>query len=145
MFTFLIQLLIGIVGGISAGLQAPFTGVMGQKVGELGSVTITYCGGAIVVAVITLLSGGGGLSAWRSIPWYAFAAGPIGLVIIGSLAYNIPRLGATPATTLFVVSWLVFSLFVDQFGWFGVELKEIDFGRIVGVIALLGGTYLVIR
>lgn len=145
MITFLIQLLVGIVGGVAAGLQAPFTGVMGQRVGELGSVAITYCGGAILVAIITVLAGGGGLSEWRTIPWYAFAAGPLGLVIIGSLAYSVPRLGATTATTLFVVSWLVFSLLVDQFGWFGVELKQIDFGRILGIIALLGGTYLVIR
>ncbi len=145
MITFIIQLLVSIIGGFAAGLQASFTGLMGQRVGELGSVAITYCGGALVIAVITILSGGGGLSAWRTIPWYAYLAGPLGLVIIGSLSYRVPRLGATAATTLFVVSWLFISVLIDQFGWLGVPVKTIEFGRIIGIIALLGGTFLVIR
>lgn len=145
MIPFLINLLIGLLGGIAAGLQAPFTGLMGQRVGELGSVTITYCGGALVIAVIALASGGGGLSEWRSIPWYAFAAGPLGLVIIGTLAFTVPRLGATASTTLFVVAWLLFSALVDQFGWFGVDPKTLDLQRTLGIAALLAGTFLVIR
>ncbi len=145
MLPFLFQLLVGLIGGVAAGLQAPFTGVMGGKVGEMGSVAITYCGGAILIAIITVLSGGGGLSEWRSLPWYVYLAGPMGLVIIGTLSYTVPRLGATTATTLFVVAWLLFSAAVDQFGWFGTEVKQLDFGRTLGMIALLGGTYLVIR
>lgn len=145
MIPFLINLLVGIVGGVAAGLQAPFTGVMGQKVGELGSVAVTYGGGCLLVIAIAILSGGGGLSEWRSIPWYAYAAGPLGLVIIASLSYTVPRLGATGSTTLFVISWLLFSALVDQFGWFGVDVRALDFGRIFGILALLLGTYFVIR
>ena len=142
---FIVQLLIGIAGGIAAGLQAPFTGVLGQRVGDMGSVFITYGGGAIVIALITLLSGGGGLSEWRSLPWYVYLAGPMGLIIIGSLSYTVPRLGTGSATTLFVLSWLIFSAVTDHFGWFGVAQRPFDLSRIIGTGALLLGTWLVIR
>ena len=145
MISLLVQLLVGIAGGVASGLQAPFTGLMGQKMGEVAAVFTTYVGGAVVIALITLFTGGHGLSAWRSLPWYVFLAGPLGLVIIGSLSYTVPRLGATTATTLFVLSWLAFSALADHFGWFGLETRPLDLARMAGVLALIAGTWLVIR
>ena len=141
----LIQLIIGIVGGIAAGLQSPFTAIMGGKTGELTSVFFTYVGGAIVIAAIVAASGGGQVSQWRTIPWYAFLAGPLGLVIIGSLAYTVPRVGSVGATTIFVLSWLLFSAVTDHFGWLGVPQRSLDLSRILGLVALILGTWLVIR
>ena len=145
MITFLIQILIGITGGIAAGMQAPFNGIMGQKMGDVASVFVTYVGGAVVIIVIALATRGSGLSEWRSVPWYVFLAGPIGLVIIGSLSYTVPRLGTSTATTLFILSWLLFSAVVDHFGWFGLETRALDLSRTLGIGALLLGTWLVIR
>ena len=148
MVTLIINLLVGIIGGIAAGLQAPFTGVMGQKVGELGSVLFTYGLGAIVILLIVLgaaATGSTDLSAWRTIPWWAFLAGPLGLVIIGSLAYAVPRVGATTATMLFLVGWLIFSAIIDHFGWFGTPIKPFNLQRSLGVLTLLVGGWLVLR
>jgi transporter family-2 protein len=145
MFTFLIQLFVGIVGGIAAALQAPFSGIMGQKLDDMSSVFITYVGGALLISLITLFSGGAGLAEWRSLPWYVFLAGPLGLVIIGALSYTVPRLGTLTATTLFVLAWLICSAIIDHFGWFGLQSRPIDLGRAGGVGALIIGTWLVIR
>lgn len=145
MISFLVQLLVGIAGGIASGLQAPFSGLMGQRMGEVASVFVTYVGGALVIAIITLFTGGHGLSGWRTLPWYVFLAGPLGLVIVGSLSYTVPRLGATTATTLFVLSWLAFSALADQYGWFGLATRPLDVSRLLGVLALIAGTWLVIR
>lgn len=144
MLSLLLPILIGLIGGAAAGLQAPFTGIMGQKTGELTSVFFTYAGGGVVIALILLFSGGGQLSQWRSIPWYAFAAGPLGLIIIGSLAYAVPRVGAAAATTLFVASWLIISAVIDQFGWFGVPTQPLDLKRALGIAGLMVGTWLMI-
>ena len=145
MIQFLIQLLIGLIGGVAGGLQAPFAGIMGQKTDDLTSVFITYVGGAIAVTAITLVVGGGQLSEWRTIPWYAFLAGPLGLVIVGSLSYTVPRLGAATATTVFVLAWLGFSAVIDHFGWFNVPMRPLDLSRGAGLLALILGTWLVVR
>ena len=148
MIPFLINLLIGIIGGIAAGLQAPFTGIMGQKVGELGSVLITYTLGAVAILIIAAgasFIGAIDMSQWRQIPWWAFLAGPIGLIIIGSVSYSIPRLGATSATMLFLVGWLIFSAIIDHFGWFGIPIKPFNFSKIAGSLTLLLGGWLILR
>lgn len=148
MIALIINIIVSIIGGIAAGLQAPFTGVMGQKVGELGSVLFTYGLGALVILIIVLgavATGTADLSQWRTIPWWAFLAGPLGLVIIGSLAYAVPRMGATTATMLFLVGWLIFSAIVDHFGWFGTEIKPLNLQKSIGVLTLLLGGWLVLR
>ena len=142
---FVLQILAGILGGTAAALQGPFTGIIGEKVGDLTSVFITYCGGAAVIALIVFASGGGQLSQWRVLPWYVYLAGPLGLVIIWSLSFTVPRLGATGATILFILSWLACSVVIDQFGWLGVDARPVDWSRALGLGALLLGTWLVLR
>ncbi|MFT5196969.1 MAG: transporter family-2 protein [Candidatus Promineifilaceae bacterium] len=148
MIPFLINLLIGIIGGIAAGLQAPLSGLMGQKVGELGSVFITYGLGAIAILVIVIGASFFGLadfSQWREIPWWAFLSGPIGLIIIGSISYSVPKLGASNATMLFLIGWLVFSAVTDHFGWFEVPIKPFNLSRIAGSFTLVLGGWLILR
>ena len=148
MIPLIINLLVAIIGGIAAGLQAPFTGVMGQKVGELGSVLFTYTLGAVailIIAAVAAFMGTADLSNWREIPWWAYLAGPFGLIIIGSISYSIPRLGATSATMLFLFGWLVFSAITDHFGWFGVPIKSFDLSRIAGTATLLLGGWLILK
>ena len=141
-----IQIVLALLGGIAAGLQAPFAGIMGQKVGDVGSVFFTYCGGALLVALYVFAgTRGNAIANWRDIPLYAFAAGPLGLVIIGTLSYSVPRLGAAVATMLFVVAWLILSGIVDHFGWFGLEIRQLTTIRALGMLILIFGTWLVIR
>ena len=142
---FLLQILAGILGGIAAALQGTFTGIMGEKVGDLTSVFITYCGGAALIVLIVFASGGGQLSQWRTLPWYVYLSGPLGLVIIWSLSYTVPRLGVTGATILFILSWLTCSVIIDHLGWLGVDARPVDWGRALGLCALLLGTWLVLR
>ena len=148
MVSLFINLLIAIIGGIAAGLQAPFTGVMGQKVGELGSTFITYGLGAITILVILVgasFSGSTDLSQWRQIPWWAFLAGPLGVIIIGSISYSQPRLGAVNSTMIFLISWLIFSALTDHFGWFGFEVKPFNLSKIVGSLTMIFGGWLILR
>jgi transporter family-2 protein len=142
----IIQIVMALLGGVAAGLQAPFAGIMGQKVGDLGSVFFTYCGGAVLVALFVFVgTGGNALANWRDIPWYAFLAGPLGLVIIGTISYSVPRLGAAVATLLFVVAWLILSGVIDHFGWFGLVIRPLTTTRMLGMLILILGTWLVIR
>ena len=141
----LLPIIAALIGGVAAGLQAPFNGIMGQKVGDLASVFITYGGGALIIALVVLLTGNAQFSEWRTLPWYVFFAGPLGLVIIGTLGFTIPRLGAASTTTLFILSWLAIAVLIDHLGWLGVDVRRIDLSRLIGIGLLLAGTWLVVR
>lgn len=68
MLNLIIVIIVGFMGGLAASVQALFTGVMGQRLGAIESVFFTYTGGGLVIALITLLLGGGNLAAWRTVP-----------------------------------------------------------------------------
>uniref|UniRef100_A0A7S3PBC1 EamA domain-containing protein n=1 Tax=Amphora coffeiformis TaxID=265554 RepID=A0A7S3PBC1_9STRA len=157
------QLMVAVAGGLAAGLQSPFAGIMGQKTHEVTSVFFTYGLGALLASLLTLIlvlvqkndtdnnnNNNNNkemlLENWRDIPWYAFLAGPMGLVVVGSISYTTPRLGATTSTTVFVLVWLCFAAVVDHFGWFDVPMKSIfNVSRLLGIRALILGTWLVVK
>ncbi|MEM7348413.1 MAG: DMT family transporter [Chloroflexota bacterium] len=146
MVALIIQILVGIIGGIASGLQAIFAGLISQRIGELESVFFTYVGGGVLATVLIFaLKGGGNIGAWRTVPWYAFLTAPLGLVIIGSLSYAVPRLGAAATTVVFVTAWLIFTAIFDHFGWLGLSQRSLDLPRIMGVVIMLLGTWLVTR
>ena len=56
-----------------------------------------------------------------------------------------PTLGAAALTGLVVAGQLVFSVLVDQLGWFGFEVHAANWPRLVGCALLVGGAALVSR
>ena len=81
---------------------------------------------------------------WRSIPWYAYLAGPLGIIIISSIGFGIPRIGVASTLTLIVVSQLVVGVILDHFGWLTIA-RPVDIQRLIGIGILFLGTWLVLR
>ncbi len=140
-------LLVGIaaVGGVAVALQAQFMGLMDKAMGTLESVFVTYASGGILIGMIMLVHGGGNLSAWRGVPWYALSAGVMGLLIVGTIGYTVPRLGLVLAFTVMIASQFVMGAVIDHFGLLGAAVRPLDISRLLGVAVLLLGTWLMIR
>ena len=144
MMTILIPLLVALMGGVAGALQAPFIGMIGRAVGDLQSVLITYCVGAIVLILLTfLIQGGMQMEAWRSLPWYVFFSGPLGLLIVGSFSFTVPRLGVATATIMFVAASLTLGAIFDHVGLFGVPPRTLGASRLLGIAIFIIGIWLV--
>lgn len=141
----LLVLLVGVIGGVAAGFQSQFVGVMENHVGSLGSTFITYGSGGVLVGLIFLLSRQGDLSGIREVPWWALLAGLMGIIIIGSLSITVANLGVGKALTLFTATSIIAAAVIDQFGLLGATLKTVDLSRGLGIVLLLAGTWLVVR
>ena len=118
---------------------------MDQRIGSKESVFITYASGGVLAALMMIVARGGHLSAWQNAPWYALCAGILGLVIVGTIGYTVPRLGLTTAFTVIVASQLVVAVILDHFGLFGAAVRAMDLPRITGLILLILGVWLVLR
>jgi transporter family-2 protein len=131
--------------GVAVAIQATFTGLMQRQVGTLESTFITYFSGGVVIGVIILLARGGNLGAASGLPWYAYTAGLLGLVIIFTLSLSVGEMGLVPALVLVTVSQFVVGAVINHFGLLGATVDPIDLGKVAG-FALLGlGTYFVLR
>lgn len=142
---FAILIIVAVMGGIAVVLQSQFVGLLDQGVGSIESVFITYVSGAVLIGLIMLLLGGGNLGAWKSVPWYALTAGVVGLVIIGTLSYSVPRLGLVTAFTVIVATQFIGGALVDHFGLFGAAIHPLNGSKLTGILVLLTGVWLIIR
>lgn len=137
--------LAAIVCGIAVAIQAQFTGAMQRQVGTLESTFITYFSGGLIIALVTIAARGGNLAAARSLPWYVWTAGLLGLVIIFTLSLSVGQMGLVPALVVITVSQFVVGAIINHFGLLGATVNPIDIPKIVGLALLGAGTFLVLR
>ena len=141
----LVIILIGLIGGIAVGLQSPLASMISQRLGIFESVFIVHIGGALIALIPLLFLGGGKLSQWRSVPWYALGAGVFGLVVIGAVSYMIPRVGIAASITTIVAGQLLVGTLLDHFGLLGAAGRSMDLTRAFGLAVVLVGVWLTVK
>lgn len=138
-------ILIGLIGGISVGLQGPIAGAMGQRVGGTASSFIIHLSGMILSGVYLFMRGGEKIRDWHTLPWYMLGAGIFGLILYQVMNVTVPRLGGTMTIALIIVGQLLMGVAVDHFGLFGVAVRPVDLPRVIGILVLFTGSYLIVK
>ncbi|MEM8641556.1 MAG: DMT family transporter [Cyanobacteria bacterium P01_G01_bin.54] len=141
----LILPLLAIAAGCAITLQAQFMGLMDQTLGSKASIVITYAGGGLVAALFALGSGGIQLKTPHHLPWYVFTAGLLGLVVVGTTGYVIPRMGAARGFTVIIAAQFLLAALIDQLGLFNAPLRPLALPQILGILVMLSGVWLVVR
>ena len=145
MIEMIMTIVIGLIGGIAVGTQAPIAGAMGQRVGGAASSLIVHLGGTVASLLLLSARGGEQISQWRNLPWYMLCCGGFGLVLFLAISHTVPKLGAGSAITLIIVGQLVSGIVIDHFDAFGVASRDFDFNRLLAITFLLAGAYLMVR
>ncbi len=145
MQSLIIIILIGLMGGVAVGIQAPLSSMISQRLGVMESVFIIHIGGGIAALIPLLYYGGGKLSQWRTVPWYALCAGIFGLVVIFSMSYMIPRIGVATALIILLAGQLLIGTILDHFGFLGAAIRPLDITRVVGLAVVLVGVWLSVK
>ncbi len=145
MLSVVLTILIGILGGISVGLQGPIASQMSQRIGSAASAFVVHISGAVLADLLLLTRGGEQIQNWRSLSWYMLISGGFGVVLYLTLNHTMPRLGATTALALIIIGQLTVGIIVDQFGWFGVPVRHADLVRLAGAMLLIAGGWLIVR
>jgi len=143
--SFTLLVIVAVVSGIAITLQAQFMGHLDKSFGSLESVFLTYGSGAVIIGLIMLAMRGGNLGAWHLPPWYAYSAGLLGLVIVGTLGYATPRLGLAVTLTIAVASQFILAAIIHHFGLLGAEQEPMNLSRLGGMAAVLIGVWLMVR
>ncbi len=139
-----VVILFGLLGGLAGALQSQFLGVMENRVGTLASTFVTYGLGGLAVGALMVAFGGGKWGELRQLPWWVYAAGLLGLVVVATLGITISNLGLGAGMTLFTSANLVLAAVIDHFGWFAEEARVIDARRLGGITLVVIGTWLVV-
>ena len=136
-------IVVGLIGGIAVGLQVPMSGAMSAKLGPMATSLIIHLGGALVSAVLLIFMGGINLREVDQLPKPFLLAGVSGVVLYLTLAFTLPKVGATVSIALLILAQLTIGLIVDHFGWFGMPQHSMNLARVAGVALLVAGSWLV--
>lgn len=137
--------MIAVAGGAAISFQSLFSGLIGENLGIIESVFIVHLGGLLLASVLLLAVGGGNMSSWSSLPWYTLCAGFLGVIIIASISYVVPRIGLASTLTITISVQLIISATIDHFGLFQATQHPLVPSRVAGILVLLIGTWLVMR
>jgi transporter family-2 protein len=144
MESILFILFVGLIGGIAVVIQASFAGIISNRIGLIENAFFVFGGGLITSLLLILVVDGGKIKDWRTVPWYVYLAGPLGIVIVTSIGYSIPRIGIVATLTLIVATQLIFGAIMDHFGLLTIA-RPLDLPRLIGIAILLVSTWIVLR
>jgi len=138
-------LIMALVGGCIA-LQAPINAGLGKSTGSFAAATISFAVGTLLLAAIVVLSGkAGGLGEVASVEWYYLLGGALGAAYVFSALVLVSHIGAGGVAAATVTGQLTTSVVLDQIGFLGLDKEPISPARVVGILLLLAGTYLIVR
>jgi bacterial/archaeal transporter family-2 protein len=139
-------LLTAVVGGLIA-LQAPINSTLGKSIGTLQAATVSFLIGTVVLATLALTAGGGfgDLGEVRHISALYLIGGLLGAAYVSTVLVTVRTLGAGGVTAATISGQLTMSLVIDQLGILGVEKQPIDAAKVIGVVLLAAGTFLIVR
>lgn len=131
--------------GIQLAAQAPINGGLARSVGKLPAALISFLTGLVAITLICLFAGElaqFGDIGDASLP--SLFPGLIGATWVAVATVTISRIGAGAVAAATIAGQLTCSLFVDNFGWVGVETIPVTGLRVLGVVLLLAGTLMVV-
>lgn len=144
--SFLFLLIAGMAGALMA-VQGCLNSYLGEKLGLLPATFSVQFLGTLAVGGLLLLcfQGGSFLSQVGKIPYYYWLGGPIGVAIIYGVAVAISKIGAGNATTGIIFFQLLTAYLIDHFGFFNQETAPFTVGKIIGILLMVGGAFLLFR
>jgi transporter family-2 protein len=134
------------VGGLIA-LQAPINSGLGKAVGTFQAAFVSFLLGTVVLALIAGVARGGfgQIAEVRTLAPQYLIGGLLGAAYVTTVLVTVRTLGAGAVVAATIAGQLTKSVIIDQFGLLGVDKDPINAMKLVGVLLLAAGTFLVVR
>jgi len=134
---------LAMAAGVAGAMQAAVNAGLSKSAG---------LGPALVVNTVIVLIGAIGL--WAALgakttffpagtSWTLYLGGLCGFVIIASLAFVFPKIGAAYAVALMIGGQCVAALVVDHFGLMGMPRDPLTIQRVIGVALVAAGAVVI--
>jgi bacterial/archaeal transporter family-2 protein len=144
--------LIGMIAAAGAGVllifQPLMNAILARAIGSpfgatLVSLIVSLTGAILMVAI----TGRGTMTreTLSTVPWWVFLAGLVGLIFVLAGVTIAPVTGALVFIVCVIAGQLVGALVADHFGLFGIAVRHVSVGRLLGLALVLGGAVLAQR
>ena len=135
---------------VGVGMLLPLQPAINKELkGHIGShwsaALVSFSVGTLVlVAMVTILRPGlPSAASLAQAPWWAWLGGTIGAVFVTASIVLVPKLGVVLLVGAVVFGQMISSIAIDHFGLVGVKREPVGPLRLVGVIMLIAGVFLI--
>ena len=131
---------ISIFTGIVLAIMISLNGGLGNISGNYASSVIIHFDGLIGI-IFVLIFTKSKIKNLKGIPFYMFTGGLIGILTVLFTNIGFMGLGVSLTVSLSLLGQLVTSLVIDHFGYFNMTVVEFDKKKILGLIVIIAGIY----
>ena len=139
-----VAVLLAVLAGLAGSVQVAVMGRFGGRIGVVEALAFATAVQLVLATTVLLVSrqGFGAIgSAFRS-PIWMWAAGLMGLIVVFTITFAQPRIGAAATIGILIAGQLAMGAAIDRFGLFGVHQIAISWPRAVGIVLLGAGAAL---
>ncbi|MDX2046487.1 MAG: DMT family transporter [Chitinophagaceae bacterium] len=139
---YILPILAGVAMSIQSGINAQLRAAVNQP---LLAAFISFLGGTLALAVMLLFSREPlpPLSAYPAISWYKFTGGFLGMLVVIVAILSVHKIGAANMFVLLVAGQLFTAVMMDHFGVLGLKESPATIQKMIGILLLIAGAYLV--
>jgi transporter family-2 protein len=132
------------LAGLAGSVQVAVMGRFGGRIGVVEALAFATGVQLLLAAVVLLVSrqGLGRLGTAVSAPPWMWVGGLMGLLVVFSITFAQPRIGATATIGILIAGQLVMGAVIDRYGLFGVDQIALTWPRLLGIGLLAAGAAL---
>ena len=133
-----------VLAGLAGSIQVAVMGRFGARIGVVEALTFATAT-QLLLAVSLLLAvrlGTGRIGGAFQAPHWMWAGGFLGLIVVFTITFAQPRIGATATIGILIAGQLGMGAVIDRFGLFGVDQIAISWPRALGIALLAAGAAL---
>lgn len=137
--------LTAVVGGLIA-LQAPINAGLARATGNVPAALISFViGTAILLAIVVVGGKASEVGQFTDVRWYYLLGGLLGAAYVFVVLVTVKYVGAGGVAAATITGQLTASVAIDRLGVLGLEQVSLTPPRVLGVLLLLAGTFLIVR
>ena len=146
--TTLLFLALAFITGALIPIQAATNTAFSKAVGNPFSTGMMVFMIGLLSMVLFLLFTGKGFPTGKQLsaaPAYGYLGGLIVAIYVVMITILVPRIGVGTAIALIVTGQIFCAVAIDHFGFFGVQVRQVDLQRLLGMLLMIVGIYFVMR
>lgn len=144
----LLGILAALITGITIGMQSTLSSRIGSLIGDFKTgVLLNAIGGLIAGLIFIILLMVKGKGFWQfpgTTLVMLIVAGAMGILIITGVSFSLQKAGVAAGLATLILGQMAISVIVDAKGWGGATPIPITWPRILGLLVMAAGVYLLL-
>ncbi|EST10750.1 DMT family transporter [Sporolactobacillus laevolacticus] len=141
-------LIAGFFSGMTIPIQTSINSRLGLQVkSPYIASAISFLVGTLVLLIVSFLAEphfASDIGLLSSIPWWILIGGGcLGVFYLTSNILLLPRLGSALTVVVTLLGQMIMAISIDQFGWFHVPIHELNGPRMIGILLMFVGVYVI--